>query len=74
MKNLSYSEIIEQIENAPLTWLGGILIACASAAKKKRFFRDDEALLRDSTTRLREASHRLWKDRFRRVGFGSDLK
>ncbi len=44
--NSSYSEIVEQIENAPLTYLGGILIAAAKECRKKKFFRDDEALLR----------------------------
>jgi hypothetical protein len=46
MKELGYSEIVEQIENAPLTWIGGLLLTAAKVCQKKGFFKDDDALLR----------------------------
>lgn len=58
---LNYSEIIEQIEIAPMTYLGGILIAAAKECRRKNFFRDNEALLRtiQNAIEVEDKSERL---------------
>ena len=43
---MTYSELKEEIQKAPMTWLPALLIACTRACKEKKVFRDDEALLR----------------------------
>ena len=41
---MTYSELKKELENAPLTWLGGLLLTLVEVACKKHFFVSAEAM------------------------------